>query len=327
MGYMKITNLYKPTARIMLDLFREVYAMEKIHGTSAHIKFKGKAHTFQSRVSSSEIGVAGFDGEVTLFSGGEKYERFERMIDSTYGIENLRDRFIELGHEEITIYGEAYGGKQQGMSGTYGPDLKFVAFEVKIVSEHHEKPLWMSVDKAAKITRLLGLEFVHYVRGPATEAFVNGQRDKPSVQAIRNGMGDDKKSEGVVLRPVVELTGNNGKRIIAKHKRDDFRETRSKRTLDPETQKVFAEATATAQEFVVPERLTHVIDALKAANTFVDEIGHPRRPEMKDTGTVIRAVINDVKVEEGDSIVWSKDVERAIGKEAAKVYKRIVVAL
>ena len=36
MGYLHIENLYRPIAQSIL-LFREVYALEKIHGTSAHV--------------------------------------------------------------------------------------------------------------------------------------------------------------------------------------------------------------------------------------------------------------------------------------------------
>ncbi len=37
MGYLHIENLYK---NIDIMQFKECYAMEKIHGTSAHVRFK-----------------------------------------------------------------------------------------------------------------------------------------------------------------------------------------------------------------------------------------------------------------------------------------------
>ena len=37
MGYLHIDNLYKNQDILM---FKECYAMEKIHGTSAHVSFK-----------------------------------------------------------------------------------------------------------------------------------------------------------------------------------------------------------------------------------------------------------------------------------------------
>ena len=38
MGYAKITNLYKRPD--FLDMFRKVWVLEKVHGTSAHIQFR-----------------------------------------------------------------------------------------------------------------------------------------------------------------------------------------------------------------------------------------------------------------------------------------------
>ena len=59
-GYLHIDNLYK--AQDIL-LFRQCYALEKIHGTSAHIGWA--------------------DGALRLFSGGESYERFVALFDQT----------------------------------------------------------------------------------------------------------------------------------------------------------------------------------------------------------------------------------------------------
>ena len=44
MGYRHIENLYRPRAQTIL-LFRECYALEKIHGTSAHVAWRdGRGH-------------------------------------------------------------------------------------------------------------------------------------------------------------------------------------------------------------------------------------------------------------------------------------------
>jgi hypothetical protein len=58
LAYQHISNLYKDQ-RILL--FKEVYALEKIHGTSAHVALK--------------------DGQLRLFSGGEKHENFAALFD------------------------------------------------------------------------------------------------------------------------------------------------------------------------------------------------------------------------------------------------------
>src|SRR5437588_791465 len=105
LGYLHISNLYADQSVL---LFKRVYALEKVHGTSAHISW---------------------NGNVKFFAGGSPHDRFVAFFDQ----EKLRNKFLELvGSDEAVIYGEAYGGKVQGMSATYGKEIKFVAFDVKI---------------------------------------------------------------------------------------------------------------------------------------------------------------------------------------------------
>src|SRR3990167_7282552 len=98
MAYLHIDNLYK--AQEILA-FRTCYALEKIHGTSAHVGFKG--------------------GVITFFSGGASHERFVEIFDE----EALQARFAErfMVSDVVVVFGEAYGGKCQGMSLTYGKTL------------------------------------------------------------------------------------------------------------------------------------------------------------------------------------------------------------
>ena len=63
MSYMHISNLYRE--RDIL-LFKECYAMEKIHGTSAHISF----------TPSLKPGTE----QLNFFSGGEKHENFIKLF-------------------------------------------------------------------------------------------------------------------------------------------------------------------------------------------------------------------------------------------------------
>lgn len=65
MGYLHIDNLYK-NQKILA--FRRCYALEKVHGTSAHI-------AYQSAVS-------GRAEELRFFSDGEKHERFCGLFDA-----------------------------------------------------------------------------------------------------------------------------------------------------------------------------------------------------------------------------------------------------
>src|SRR6185503_14239402 len=193
MGYMHIDNLYKNQTVLA---FRECYALEKIHGTSAHLRWK--------------------EGSVQFSSGGEKRERFVALFNEA----ELVRRFTEIGHDGVTVYGEAYGGSQQAQSWRYGKELRFVAFEVRVGEA------WLAVPQAADFVSKLGLEFAHYVKVSTDLAALDAERDAPSEQARRNGVECDQPREGVVLRPIFECSLNNGQRVISKHKRDDERETK-----------------------------------------------------------------------------------------------------
>jgi hypothetical protein len=150
---------------------------------------------------------------------------------------------------------------------------------------------------------------VDYVKIPTEINAINAERDRPSTQAIRNGMGDNHKREGVVLRPPFEVTKNNGNRIIVKHKRDEFRETATPRVIDdPEKLKVLEDANAIAVEWVTQMRLQHVLDKLK-------------NPCMENMREIIRAMSEDIKREGEGEIVWNKEVEKAIGKATSSAVK------
>lgn len=273
MGYMKIPNLYKSQDVL---LFNEVFCMEKIHGSSGHISMR--------------------DNHLLLFSGGASHELFVKLFD----IEDLKEK---LGGLNVTVYGEAYGGKLQGMSETYGPNLKFVAFDVKI------NDCWLDVPRAEKFALHLGLEFVDYVKCKTELSLLNFERDKPSTQAMRNGCGS-KQREGVVLRPPIELSRNNGGRLIAKHKADSFCETRTKREVSEEELKVLREATEIAEEWVTATRLVHVLDKISGEAT------------MENMREIIGAMQQDVRVEGEGEILWGRTTNKAIAKQTAIEMKR-----
>ena len=272
MGYLHIGNLYK--AQEIL-LFKECYALEKVHGTSAHIKWA--------------------DGKLCFFAGGGNHKCFCALFPDT-----LVDRFRELNLPDVIVFGESFGGKCQGMRDTYGSDLRFIVFEVKVGEN------WLSVPDAEDVSRTLNLPFVPYQRIPATVEAIDAELAKDSLIAIEPGH----KREGIVLRPPLELRKNNGERIIAKHKNEEFRETKSKRTITDVAKLAVLEGTRSiAEEWVTPMRLSHVLDKFPDAG-------------IEQTGDVIRTMIEDVQREGIGEIAWSKDVQRAIGQRTAMLMKQ-----
>ncbi len=282
MGYLHINNLYKDQ-RILL--FKECYALEKVHGTSAHIGWN-----------------ANLDGNVpgiSWFSGGESSDRFKGLFDH----EQLRVGFLALGHTEVTVYGEAYGGKQQGMKATYGTELRFIAFDVQAGES------WLSVLDAEQVCQGLGIEFVPYVKIMTDIAALDAERDRPSEVAVRRGCGANKKREGIVLRPLVEMTLNNKERVIAKHKQDEFKERATpQKVVDPEKLVMLSQADAIAQEWVTDMRLSHVLDKMPGVS-------------IEAMPKVIAAMVEDVQREAQGEIVESKEARAAIGKRTAQMFK------
>lgn len=279
MGYLHIDNLYKNQDVL---LFKRCYRLEKVHGTSAHIKWDNATAT------------------LSFFSGGEKHANFVQLFNH----EDLTNKLINTMQQDVVVYGEAYGGKCQGMSATYGKELAFIAFDVKIGDN------WLTVPQAASFCESLGLEFVPWNEGSTDLEELNTERDRPSEVAIRRGCGVDKEREGIIIRPLVEFTKNNGERVIAKHKGDKFSERATpQKVVDKDKLVVLQEAAAIADEWVTEERLSHVLDKL------------PQDIDITGTGTVIKAMIEDVYREAAGEIVESKEAKTAIGSRAGKLFK------
>lgn len=286
MGYLHISNLYKEQTIL---LFKECYAMEKVHGTSAHITWS--------------------DGNLTFFSGGEKHEKFVSLFDQDKLRAELEQRF---GAMKVMIYGEAYGGKCQGMSHTYGTAPRFIVFDIQI------DEMWLNVPKMDKVATDLGFEVVPWVKIPTDTAILDAERDKPSEVAMRRGMGSDKVREGVVLRPLEEMTTNNGERVIVKHKGEKFSERSTpQKVVSTDKLVVLQAAEAIADEWVTAHRLEHVLSHVEATRTILD-----KKLGMEETPKVIAAMIEDVFREAKGEIVESKEAKTAIGKKTVLLFKK-----
>ena len=259
-------------------MFKECYAMEKIHGSSAHVTLH--------------------DGSLNFSSGGESQDRFVKLFPT-----DLLDKMLQYGYD-VVVYGEVYGSKCQGMKDTYGAELKFVVFDITIAG------VWLSVPEAEAMAHNLGLEFIYYERISTDMKYIDAARDADSYQAVRNGMGEGKKREGVVLRPLIEVSLADGSRVIAKHKRDDFRETATPRVVGV-TPAVLNEAFAIANEWVTTTRLQHVLDKIPGHNVTMMQ-------------TIIAAMTEDVLREGKKEIVDSKEARKAISQKTVALYKEYV---
>lgn len=285
MAYMHIPNLYKDQTIL---LFKECYALEKIHGTSAHIRWGCVANV------------------VDYYSGGVAPDRFRALFDHAALTKQFRTMMAD-NNKTVMVCGEAYGGSCQKMAYLYGPDLKFVVFDVKV------GVTWLNVPKAEAFAKELGLEFVPYNKIPAYLYYIDMQHKLPSKQALRNGIEKLSVREGIVLRPLEEMTLNNGDRVIAKNKGDAFKETKTPRKVDdPAKLKILEEADAIAEEWVTEERLCHVLDA----NTL--------QRCVENAGTVIKLMQADISREAKGEIVESKAAMKAIGRATVALLKGVL---
>lgn len=293
MGYMHIENLYRCWNH--WQSYAEAYALEKIHGTSAHISYDPD----QDRV--------------TAYSGGADHLVFVSLFD----FDKTKDQFKSLGiAKKMTLYGEAYGGKILRMANTYGGNLRFVAFDFLVGDD-----LWYSVPQAEEMAKHLGQEFVDYVRVPCQLPFLDAERDRPSTQAKRNGIGDDKLREGIVLRPLVEAVwGANKTRVIAKHKGEKFCETAHMKTkpIDLDKIQAMAGAEAIANEWVTDMRLDHVLNG--------------RVPCHEIIGEVLASMVEDIEREAAGEVVTDdgkldRATRGAVCRKAALLLKARISAL
>jgi hypothetical protein len=290
MSYRHIPNLYKDQSIL---LFRECYATEKIHGSTTRIEYRAAVTVMQA-------GTISAHDTLTIHSNSH---HFKSNPSGSLNEDLLRARLRGQGIPSVTIVGEVYGGAEQGMSRRYGEVLRFVAFDVAFGS------VWLTVLQAHRFATSLYLDFVPYNRVPTTLAALNAERDAPSNQSALNGMSLPQLREGVVLRPLVELTDMRGERIAAKYKPDLERETKTPRkVLDEATLRVLSDAVEIAEEWVTPRRLHHVMQ--KLGPVF-----------LKDSGRVITAMVEDVRREGEGEFVESPEAISAIGRDTERLLR------
>lgn len=283
MSYYPIENLYRPKGQRVL-LLRELYALEKVHGTSARVALR--------------------DGCVHYSPGGEDVQLFRAAFDH----DALTSNFLRLGHGVVEVFGEAYGGPQLGQSGRYGDVLRFIAFDVRIGGH------WLAVPAMTEVATGLGLEVVPWQRVAADLAVLDALRDAPSEVAKRRGIAKDVQREGIVLRPLIELTANDGERLIAKHKghMDNERRTLQTALFDPAKAAILSDADAIAEEWVTEARLGHVVAKLRAAAVVLD---------VRACAQVVQAMLDDVLREASGEIIASPAAATAIKRRAGEMYR------
>lgn len=302
-AYAHIENAGKH-ADIILGL-GTVYADEKVHGTSCHLAWDGERLTF--------------------FAGGIKQAVFEAVFPDHAA---LADKFRSVfSTSKAVVYGEGYGGSCQRMSASYGLATAFIVFDIASGGADDDgRRCFLEREVAVRAAERLGLEFVPFATGPSTREFLDGQRDVDSVVAVRRGCGPGHHREGIVIRPLTEQRDRRGNRVIFKHKRLDFTETKTPRELDPaaaaERALVRSTCESVVAEYVTEQRLDNVLS----------HVPGDRPRDLTLTRDLIRAMQADVQQEYAEDSThsmdggpepsWSKEVEKAVGAATAVMWKK-----
>lgn len=164
-------------------------ATEKVDGTNVRIIWDG--HLVEARGKTDNAQMPG---------------PLLKAVDELF----LPEKFSSVFDGPVTLYGEGYGGKIQKAGATYGPEQRFVLFDIWIDG------LWLPRSAVEGIADNLGLPLVPVV--------FEGTLDQMVEQTKLGWVSQwgDFQAEGIVVRPEVELLDRRGHRIITKIKGKDF---------------------------------------------------------------------------------------------------------
>lgn len=111
----------------------------------------------------------------------------------------------------LTLYGEGYGAKIQKGGGNYRKDTSFVLFDVRVGD------WWLRREDVEAVATTLGIDVV-----PILDVGMLSDAIEMCRRGFNSSWGNF-ESEGLVLRPKVDLFDRNGNRIITKVKCKDFK--------------------------------------------------------------------------------------------------------
>jgi hypothetical protein len=122
----------------------------------------------------------------------------------------LKEKLIEMFPSGVVLYGEGYGGKIQKAGSTYGPEQKFVMFDILVNN------VWLAQNNVNQIGEVLDVPTVPLI------LFAPIQNAMDMVEEGFNSTWGDFIAEGLVGRPATEIRTNRGARVITKIKHVDF---------------------------------------------------------------------------------------------------------
>ena len=201
--YHKINSIFKRDEK---GNFTEEYSMpefeylknnkwiftEKIDGTNVRVMWDENKVSFGGKTDNAQMPVFLFEKLQEIFTA-----------------EKLKEVFNE---DSVCLYGEGFGAKIQKGGGNYIKEgVDFILIDVRVGE------WWLKREDIEEIAKKLGIRIVKIVgSGTLQEA----------IDLTKSGFNSEFGNfiaEGLVLKPEVELSARNGKRIITKIKHKDFK--------------------------------------------------------------------------------------------------------
>lgn len=293
MGYLHIDNL-NAAKKILHN--KKLFVQEKIHGTSARVTFHAQSN------GAVEMNASG--GCVSGSTFGAVISVLVAPLDSVARV------MAELNAKHLVVYGEAFGGKVNGMGKTYGPNIHFWAFDVQVDGR------WLEIPHAALVSKSLGLPFIPYVEVGSDILELDRLRDLDSVIAAQIFPEGDHRNEGIVIKGHVEPDGT---RAIAKHKQAWACEKGVAAVIDPERQTRIEQAEVYALMWVNEMRVEHVVDHILRDLTPARE----KKLTKRDIPIFIAEIVRDVRQEafdEGNSLPLMEEVDKEIARRGVTLF-------
>lgn len=169
------------------------WVSEKLDGTNTRIIWDGYKVDVKGRTSSSQL--QGYQNELLR----ELIQNDNYKFDETFGT------------KEVTIYGEAFGGKIQ--KNPHGVEPQFMVFDINIDG------VWLQYPDVSKIAESLGLRYNNHVLIMGWDTVMDAFKE-----TVKQRLDEDEYFEGLVAVPGHMPLTRLGERVMTKIKVADFEE-------------------------------------------------------------------------------------------------------
>lgn len=259
-AYAEIESLFRQPDLLKAE---EVVITEKIDGTNSRIG-----------VINSQFMVGGRNAVYDLNAPKNDFGFVQWCKEN-----NVENRLRSLAIDNVIVYGEFCGEKINVP--IYRKGRNFLVIDIKINGSYQD---W---NKVVELASKMGFSTVPILyRGKPSIEIFEQYRKGASVYALERS-GKKQTQEGIVIKATKATYTKRGY-LIAKHKDNLFEERKS---LQEGKDPIITTGYAYANEFVTRERLKHVIQQLKEAGKYEDDLGC--------VGEMIERMTKDIIEKEG----------------------------